>query len=165
VLDGHDAAPPRFVPPFRRPPLVVSTTTRGGLWASRPPTEPFALGGVRGGERSSASFPRTPEPAEAFATNSPASEVHMVGRILSFALVAACVATASPALAYDPSDPSGPSPDDPGAWTAERAPGRATRDDRRCVTDMRGSNARPSSEKDAVPHDMETHATDDIDRG
>jgi hypothetical protein len=40
----------------------------------------------------------------------------MTIRILSFALAAAWLAAAAPAHAYDPSDPRGPSPDDPSAW-------------------------------------------------
>jgi hypothetical protein len=40
---------------------------------------------------------------------------HMLTRILSFTLAAACFAAASPVHAYDP-DPAGPSPDDPSAW-------------------------------------------------
>jgi hypothetical protein len=39
----------------------------------------------------------------------------MTIRILSFTLAAAWIAAARPAHAYDPSDPKGPSPDDP-AW-------------------------------------------------
>jgi hypothetical protein len=92
----------------------------------------------------------------------------MVGRILSSALAAAWVATASPALAYYPSDPTGPSPDDPAAWT-ERAPARALArekgdDDCRCAMDVRG-NAASSSEEEAKRHDMETHRAEDVDRG
>lgn len=40
----------------------------------------------------------------------------MTIRILSFTLAAAWIAAAVPAHAYDPSDPRGPSPDDPSAW-------------------------------------------------
>lgn len=44
------------------------------------------------------------------------AEVSMTSRILSFTLAAACMAVAGKAHAYDPSDPRGPSPDDPSAW-------------------------------------------------
>lgn len=93
----------------------------------------------------------------------------MVRRILSSALAVACVAAASPALAYYPTDPTGPSPDDPAAWTADRAPARPLArekgdDDCRCAMDMHG-NAHSSSEEQAKPHDAETHYTGDVDNG
>ena len=48
----------------------------------------------------------------------------MLSRILSGALAATWVAAATPAYAYDPSDPAGPPPDDPSAWTSEPGPAR-----------------------------------------
>jgi hypothetical protein len=91
----------------------------------------------------------------------------MVGRILSSALAVAWVATASPAFANYTTDPTGPSPDDPAAWTANRAPARALvrekgDDDCRCATDVRGI-AHTSSEGEAKP--MESPHGKDVDHG
>ncbi len=57
----------------------------------------------------------------------------IISRVLSFSLVAAWAATATPAFARDPSDPSGPPADDPAAWaTTGRAPARVGKDLKRC---------------------------------
>ncbi len=56
----------------------------------------------------------------------------MAHRILHWTLVAAWVAAAAAARAYDPSDPSGPPPDDPAAWSNQPAPRRVAQDLERC---------------------------------
>ena len=71
----------------------------------------------------------------------------MVSRILSFTLAAAWAATATPSLAWDNSDPSGPPPDDPAAYTTSgRAPARVSRELKHC--DMMFADIPSSVESD-----------------
>lgn len=81
----------------------------------------------------------------------------MISRVLSFTLVAAWVTAAVPARAYDPSDPAGPPPDDPAAYTTSpQRTARVGKDLKRC--DMMFADASSG----IVEDDPSTHR---IDRG
>lgn len=86
--------------------------------------------------------PRTTRPEEGVFARPSGARARVLRRTLSFVLATAWLALAAQARAWDPMDPSGPSPDDPAAWRQERGPTRLAQVLARCATT---SEADPSN--------------------
>lgn len=82
----------------------------------------------------------------------------MLARILPFTAAAAWIAAAIPAHAYDPSDPAGPPPDDPAAWSSLPAAPRTAPSVKTCAM-MLGHDASAVSADDPGARDAQRHAS------